>query len=54
MLNAGIDWTKTWPKVPPNDKAVLYQMVCNMSALDDEHFIVSIAGPPSGPLYGTI
>lgn len=54
MLNAGIDWTKPWPQVPSNEKAALYQMVRNSSKLHGKSFIVSVIGPSSDPLYGTV
>jgi hypothetical protein len=30
-LNSGLDWTKTWPKVPANEKAMLFQTVCGLA-----------------------
>ena len=27
MLNVGLDWSMPWPKVPPDQKSMLYQMV---------------------------
>ena len=42
MLNAGIDWTVTWPKVPPEEKAALFQMVRNTPCPYDERFIAAL------------